>query len=92
VAKHCDMLATAICLERYMKHDLSTPVRDAIEKDWLDRWKARLGDPDRTPRQIMHTYIEDLDITVARLDNEMEWDCWDDDAATGYESDASEGL
>ena len=24
VAKHCDMLATAICLERYMKHDLTT--------------------------------------------------------------------
>jgi hypothetical protein len=23
VAKHCDMLATAICLERYMKHDMS---------------------------------------------------------------------
>ena len=75
-----------------MKHDLSASVRDAIKKDWLDRWKARLGDPDRTPRQIMRTYVEDLDITVARLDNEMEWDCWDDDEATGYESDASEGL
>ena len=92
MAKHCDMLATAICLERYMKHDLSASVRDAIEKDWLDRWKALLGDPDRTPRQIMHAYVEDLDITVAHLDNEMEWDCWDEDAASGYESDTSEAL
>ena len=40
----------------------------------------------------MRAYVEDLDITVACLDNEMEWDCWDEDAASGYESDASEAL
>ena len=45
VAKHCDMLATAICLERYMKRDMSDSVRDAIEKDWLARWKERLDNP-----------------------------------------------
>jgi len=33
VAKHCDMLATAICLERYMKHDMSAGLRDSIEKE-----------------------------------------------------------
>ena len=80
VAKHCDMLATAICLERYMKHDLTTTSRDSIEKDWLTRWTERLGNPDRTPRQVMRTYVEDLDITVAHLDDEMDWDCWDFDA------------
>ena len=79
VAKHCDMLATAICLERYMKHDLTTSSRDSIEKDWLKRWTERLGNPDRTPRQVMRTYVEDLDITVAHLDDEMDWDCWDFD-------------
>ena len=36
VAKHCDMLATAICLERYMKHDLSATLRDSNKKEWLD--------------------------------------------------------
>jgi hypothetical protein len=90
VAKHCDMLATAICLKRYMKNDLSASVRDAIEKDWLERWRERLGNPGGTPRQIMHMYVEDLDITVARLDDEMEWDCWADNAAPGYESDTLE--
>ncbi len=30
VAKHCDMLATAIYLERYMKHDLSTNVHSPL--------------------------------------------------------------
>ena len=49
VAKHCDMLATAICLEHYKKHDLSASTRDSIEKDWLKRWNERLCNPDRTP-------------------------------------------
>ena len=77
VAKHCNMLATAICLEQYMKQVLSPGLRDSIEKEWLDRWKERLGNPTQTPRQILRTYVEDLDITVAGLDNEMEWDFWD---------------
>jgi len=28
----------------------------------------------------MRTYVEDLDITVAHLDDEMDWECWDIDA------------
>ena len=63
-----------------MKHDLTTSTRDSIEKDWLKRWNERLGNPDRTPRQVMRTYVEDLDITVTHLDDEMDWDCWDLDA------------
>jgi hypothetical protein len=76
VAKHCNMLATAICLERYVKHDLSTNVRDSIERNRLKRWKHRLGNPDATPRQVLSAYVEELDIAVARLDDAMEWDCW----------------
>jgi hypothetical protein len=37
VAKNCDMLATAICLEHYMKHNLSPALCDSIKKEWLDR-------------------------------------------------------
>jgi hypothetical protein len=33
------MLAMAICLERYMKHDMSASIHDYIEKEWLDWWK-----------------------------------------------------
>jgi hypothetical protein len=80
VAKHCDMLATAICLERYMKVDLSPSLRDSIEKEWIDRWKERLGNPTQTPRQVLRAYVEELDITVAGLDEQMEWDTWEDDA------------
>ena len=77
MAKHCDMLATAICLERYMKQDMSAAIRDSIEKEWLDRWKERLGNPTQTPRQILRAYVEELDITVAGLDDAMEWENWD---------------
>ena len=79
VAKNCDMLATAICLERYMKNDMSDTIRDSIEKEWLDRWKERLGNPTQTPRQVLRTYVQELDITVAGLDDAMEWEFWDDD-------------
>ena len=66
------MLATAICLERYMKNDLSPAIRDSIEQEWLDRWKERLGHPTQTPHQVLRAYVEELDITVAGLDDEME--------------------
>jgi hypothetical protein len=83
------MLATAICLERYMKRDMSDSVRDAIEKDWLACWKERLDNPDRTPRQVLRAYVEDLDIPVAGLDEAMEWDCWADDTPSN-DSDSSD--
>jgi hypothetical protein len=72
------MLAMAICLERYMKRDLSSAVWDTIEQDWVACWKKRLGNPDKTPRQVLRVYVEDLDITVTRLDKAMKWECWDD--------------
>jgi hypothetical protein len=79
VARHCDMLATAICLKRYIKKDLLPAIRDLIEQDWLSCWKERLGNPDSTPRQVLHAYIEELDIMIACLDDAMEWSCWDND-------------
>ncbi len=77
IAKQCDMLAMAICLERYMKKELSTSFCDAIKQEWLGKWKDRLGNPSSTLRQVVHTYVEALDITVAGLDEEMDWSCWD---------------
>jgi hypothetical protein len=77
------MLATAICLERYMKNDLSSALRDSIEKEWLARWKERLGNPQQTPRQVLRAYVEELDITVAGLDNQMEWEYWEEDDPDG---------
>jgi hypothetical protein len=55
-----------------MKHDLTSLTWDSAEKDWLKHWNEHLGNPDRTPRQVMRTYVEDLNITVAHLDDEMD--------------------
>ncbi len=63
------MLAMAICLKRYMKHDMSPALRDSIEKEWLECWKEQLRNPTQTPRQVLCAYVEELDITVAGLDN-----------------------
>jgi hypothetical protein len=79
VAKQCDMLATAICLQRYMKKDLFTSLHDGIKQEWLEKWKDCLCNPSSTPRQVLRTYVEALDITVAGLDEEMDWSCWDCD-------------
>jgi hypothetical protein len=54
-------------------------LRDSVKKEWLDRWKDRLGNPSTTSCQVLRSYVEDLGITVAGLDAEMEWDCWDED-------------
>jgi hypothetical protein len=69
------MLATAICLENYMKKDLSSSLCDQIKKEWLDRWKEKLENPVRMPRQVLRSYVADLGISVTELDAEMEWDC-----------------
>ncbi len=62
-----------------MKKDLSASLRDAIEQEWLSKWKEYLRNPSSTPRQVMRTYVETLDITVTGLDKEMDWSCWDID-------------
>jgi hypothetical protein len=79
VAKHCNMLATAICLERYTKNNMSAVICDSIEKEWLARGKDQLGNPTKTPHQVLRSYIVDLKISVANLDVEMEWDCWEEE-------------
>jgi hypothetical protein len=52
-AANCDMLALGLFITRYMKEELSAANRDAIEQQWLKRWKNKLGMPARTPRQVM---------------------------------------
>ena len=79
MAKHCNMLATAICLERYMKNNISSLICDLIKKERFDRCKERLGNPTQTPCQVLRAYVKELDIAVAGLDSKMEWDFWDED-------------
>jgi hypothetical protein len=69
------MLAIALFIDQYTKTDMSDSNRSAIESQWLKRWKDRLGQPARTPRQIMRTFCNTYNITPECLDLAMGWDC-----------------
>ena len=79
-AVNCDMLALALFIERH-KHSLSDAERSAIESKWVAHWKERLGQPARTPRQVMHTYCDTMNITTETLDRAMDWECWPESGA-----------
>ncbi len=74
-AVNCDMLAIALYIDRYTK-DLTDATRANIESKWLGRWKDKLGQPARTPHQVMKTYCENFNISTNHLDQAMDWDCW----------------
>ena len=74
-AVNCDMLALALFIECH-KQSLSDAERNDIESKWIARWKARLGHPARTPRQVMHSYCDEMNITADTLDLAMDWECW----------------
>jgi hypothetical protein len=71
----CDMLAIALFVDCH-KQQLSENKKLAIEETWLARWKDKVGQPTRTPRQVMKAYCEDLDISADHLVEAMEWECW----------------
>jgi hypothetical protein len=69
------MLAIALFVERH-KNQLSDSEKSSIEDKCVARWKDKIGQPTRTPRQVMRTYCEDLDISPDRLAPAMDWECW----------------
>ncbi len=76
------MLAIALFMDRH-KDQLSDAEKSAIEAKWISRWKDTVGQPTRTPWQVLRAYCEELDITAEHLVKAMDWECWpasDDDA------------
>jgi hypothetical protein len=74
-ASSCDMLAIALFVDRH-KNQLSESEKTKIEDSWIARWKDKIGQPTRTPRQVMRAYCEDLDISPDHLDQALDWECW----------------
>ena len=77
VAATCDVLAMALFIEKY-KQDISSDLKDKLERDWIARWKDTVGSH-RPPRRVMKTYVDHLDISVDELDDLLCWECWPDD-------------
>ena len=72
------MLAMAISLCRYLHDQVSTDMMTKIENDWLAKHRDRLQQTDtRTPCQILQAYADDNDLTVADIDNQLDWNAWD---------------
>ncbi len=59
-AASCDMLAIALFLNKYIKSSLTDDTRRTIESTWVARWKEKLGQPQRSPSQVMKAYWDDL--------------------------------
>jgi hypothetical protein len=77
-AATCNMLAIALFLDRY-KLDMSKADWSQLESKWLSWRKDKIGQPARTPRQVMRTYCDTLNITPEHLDLAMMWESWPDD-------------
>jgi len=69
------MLAIALFVDRH-KDRLSDAEKSSIEDKWISRWKDTVGQPTRTPRQVMWAYCKALDITAEHLVEAMDWECW----------------
>jgi hypothetical protein len=72
------MLAIALFLDKHKK-TLTDVSRHTIESTWVARFKEKLGQPQRSPTQVMKAYCDDLDITSGHIDLAMDWDCWPED-------------
>jgi len=86
-ASSCDMLAIALFLNKYIKMSLTDDTRRTIESTWIARWKEKLGQPQRSPTQVMKAYCNDLDITSGHLDLAMDWECWPEDEYGDFSQD-----
>ena len=76
------MLSTVICwrllyIDRYTK-DISATERSTIKSCWLNKYRAKLGQPGCTPCQIMRTNCDNYNITPGHLNQAMDWECWPD--------------
>ena len=86
------MLAMAISLRQYLYDQVSMDMMTKIENNWLAKHRDRLQQTDTcTPRQILREYADDNDLTVADINNQLDWNAWDlkypDDTANNSTTD-----
>jgi hypothetical protein len=84
----CDMLAMAISLKRYMRHQVSAKMMSKIETEWLSKHQERLQQIDaRTPRQVLRAFADGNDLTVADIDSQIDWNTWEYNSVTNLTTD-----
>ena len=74
----CNMLAMAISLKRYMRNQVSAKMMSKIKTKWLSKHQERLQQIDAcTPCQVLRAFADDNNLTVADIDNQMDWTVWE---------------
>ena len=73
------MLAIALFLNKYIKTSPTDDTHRTIKSTWVARWKEKLGQPQRSPSQVMKAYCDDFYITSGHLNLAMDWECWPED-------------
>ncbi len=53
-------------------HKISKAEKSSIEEKWTAYWRDKLGQPNRTPRQVMWAYCDELDIMTEHLITAMD--------------------
>ena len=81
------MLVIGLFLNKYIKTSLTDNTHRTIESTWVARWKEKLGQPQRSPTQVMKAYCDDLDITSGHLNLAMDWECWSEDEYGDFSQD-----
>ena len=72
------MLAMAISLRRFLRNQVSMDMMTKIKEDWLTKHRERLQQTDsHMPRQILWAYANNNDLTVADIDDQLDWNTWD---------------
>ena len=73
----------AISLKRYMSNQVTSEMMTKIESDWLAKHREKLQQQDsRTPRQVLRAFADDNDLTVADIDDQIDWTAWDYESLT----------
>ena len=84
----CDMLAMAISLKQYMMNQVSAEMMNKIEQEWLAKHRERIQQLNAcTPRQVLRTFADDSDLTVAEIDSQMDWNVWEYESLTNLTTD-----
>jgi hypothetical protein len=72
----CDLLAQAIFITKYMKHILMGQTWAKLEEAWLLGWEDQLGKLSCALGNILQTFLDNMDKSLDKLDDQMCWECW----------------
>lgn len=77
-ASTCHFLAQSVFMQKYLaRGHVNSAEIDAAEKNWLETWKSKGGNPGKhTPRSVHAAYVSKYGFSQEQLEDEIDWNCW----------------